>query len=83
MKKLLKKYCNYYLLVVRYSCREHLLQKKERKEDKKMRTIIYSVVNKETNKKVYANCQVSKCEEHLAKLENKENFKIVYKWQSF
>ena len=48
-----------------------------------MRTIIYSVVNKETNKKVYANCQVSKCEEYRATLEIKENFKIVYKWRSF
>ena len=60
-----------------------LATKKERKEDKKMRTIIYSVINKETNKKVYANCQVSKCEEYLATLENKENFKIVYRYQSF
>jgi hypothetical protein len=48
-----------------------------------MRTIIYSVVNKETNKKVYANCQVSKCQEYMETLENKDNFKIVYKWQSF
>ena len=48
-----------------------------------MRAIIYSVVNKDTNKKVYSNCQVNKCEEHLAKLENKESFKIVYNWRSF
>jgi hypothetical protein len=55
----------------------------ERKGEIKMRAIIYSVINKETNKKVYSNCQVSKCEEHLAHLENKENYKICYKWQSF
>jgi hypothetical protein len=48
-----------------------------------MRTIIYSVVNKETNKKVYANCQVSKCQEYMETLENKENFKICYGWRSF
>lgn len=48
-----------------------------------MRTIIYSVVNKDTNKKIYSNCQARKCEEYFATLENKDNFKIVYKWQSF
>ena len=48
-----------------------------------MRAIIYSVVNKGTNKKVYSNCQVNKCREYLDILTNKNNFKIVYNWRSF
>lgn len=48
-----------------------------------MRTIIYSVWNKETNKKVYANCKCRKCEEFINEQENPSNFEITYKWRSF
>ena len=48
-----------------------------------MRTIIYAIIEKETGKRVYANCRMSKCEEVLATMENKENYTIGYKWRSF
>ena len=48
-----------------------------------MRTIIYSVYNKETNERVYANCRQSKCEEFIANQSNPTNFAIGYKWRSF
>ena len=57
-------------------------QPKQRKGEKKMRTIIYAIIEKETGKRVYANCRMSKCEEVLATMENKENYKIGYKWFS-
>lgn len=47
-----------------------------------MRLIHYSVINKETGKKVYINCRSSKCEEFLETLEDKENYFIGYKWVS-
>lgn len=48
-----------------------------------MRTIIYSVINKNTNEKVYANCKNYKCEEFISKQENPNDFVITYKWRSF
>lgn len=48
-----------------------------------MRTIIYSVWNKETNERVYANCRSRKCEEYINAQENPDNFAITYKWRSF
>ena len=48
-----------------------------------MRTIIYFVTNKETNKSIYSNCRLYKCEEKMNSLEDKENYKIQYKWMSF
>ena len=47
-----------------------------------MRTIRYSVINKETKKAIYTNCKRAKCEEYLAKMDNAENFAIGYKWLS-
>ena len=47
-----------------------------------MRLIMYAIFNKETNKKVYANCRMSKCTEVLEAMPNKESFEIRYKWQS-
>ena len=48
-----------------------------------MRTIIYGVFNKETNKRIYTNCRESKCAEFISKQDNKENLEIRYKWMSF
>ena len=48
-----------------------------------MRTIIYAVINKDTKEKVYQNYRQSKCEEFIANLPNKDNYKIGYKWMSF
>lgn len=50
--------------------------------EKTMRTIRYSVINKETKKAIYTNCNRAKCEEYLAKMDNAENFAIGYKWLS-
>jgi hypothetical protein len=47
-----------------------------------MRTIIYGVFNKETNKRIYTNIQRIKCEEFVNAQENKENLEIRYKWTS-
>ena len=47
-----------------------------------MRAIIYTVINKETNAKVYGNCRVSKCQEYINNLPNKDNYEIRYKWHS-
>jgi hypothetical protein len=47
-----------------------------------MRTIRYYIVNKDTKKAIYANCNRAKCEEHLAEMDNAENFAIGYKWLS-
>ena len=47
-----------------------------------MRTIIYTVFDKTTNKRVYTNCRQSECEKFLATYENKENAEIRYKWFS-
>lgn len=53
------------------------------REEHTMRTIIYAVINKDTKEKVYQNCRQSKCEEFIANLPNKDNYKIGYKWMSF
>ena len=45
-----------------------------------MKTIHYYVINKEDNKKVYVDCRKPKAEEFRAKLPNKENYVIGYKW---
>ena len=47
-----------------------------------MRLIHYSVINKETGKKVYVNCRQYKAEEFLANLPDKDNHCISYKWVS-
>ena len=48
----------------------------------KMRLIHYTVINKETNKREYTNCDRKKCEEFLAKKQNEKKFAIAYKWVS-
>ena len=48
-----------------------------------MRTIIYGVFDKETNKRIYTNIRESKCEEFINAQENKENLVIRYTWRSF
>ena len=48
-----------------------------------MRTITYAIFNKETNKRIYANIDLHKCETKLNSLENKEKFEIRYKWVSY
>ena len=53
------------------------------REEYTMRTIIYAVINKDTKEKVYQNCRQNKCEEFIANLPNKDNYKIGYKWMSF
>ena len=47
-----------------------------------MRAIRYYIVDKNTNKAVYTNCRRKACEEILAKMVDKENFAIGYKWLS-
>lgn len=47
-----------------------------------MRTIIYGVFNKETNKRIYTNCRKSKCIEFIDNQDNKENYEIRHKWFS-
>jgi hypothetical protein len=47
-----------------------------------MRAIIYKVINKNTNTKVYGNCRYDKCVEYINNLPNKEEYDIVYKWHS-
>ena len=47
-----------------------------------MRTIIYSIINTETNEKIYSNWSRKECEKVLETLD-KEVFKIGYKWRSF
>ena len=47
-----------------------------------MRTIIYSVYDKETNESVYSNWNKAECEKVLGTL-NKEQYGICYKWRSF
>ena len=48
-----------------------------------MRTIIYAVINKKTNERVFTNYFNHKCEEFLSTLPNPEDFRIGYKWMSF
>lgn len=47
-----------------------------------MRTIIYGVFDKETNKRIYTNVRKSKCEEFISAQDDKENLVICYKWIS-
>lgn len=47
-----------------------------------MRTIHYYVINKNTSKAVYVDCRQHKAQEFLNTQENKEQFKICYKWVS-
>ena len=47
-----------------------------------MRMMRYYIVNKDTKEAVYTNCDRAKCEEHLATMDNAENFTIGYKWLS-
>ena len=47
-----------------------------------MRTIIYTVINKESKQALYSDCRERKCVEYINTQENKENLAIVYKWRS-
>ena len=47
-----------------------------------MRTIMYAVIEKATNKRVFINTRGYKCEEFLNNLPNKDDFRIGYKWMS-
>lgn len=48
-----------------------------------MRAIIYTVINKETDEKIYFNCSLSKCYEFINKQVDKDSFDIRYKYFSF
>ena len=48
-----------------------------------MRTIIYTVFNKETNERIYSDCRKRKCEEFISAHEEREKLVICYKWKSF
>ena len=45
--------------------------------------IRYYVINKESNKVVFFDCSLRKCEKFLDEQENKDNFVIGHKWHSF
>lgn len=49
-----------------------------------MRLIHYHIINKNTKQKIYTNCKFSKCKRILdaMKQEDKQNYKITYKWLS-
>ena len=47
-----------------------------------MRLIHYTVLNKVTKERVYTNCDQRKCQEYLDKMDNKEDYTIVYNWLS-
>ena len=47
-----------------------------------MRLIHYAVIEKSTGKKVCVSCKEQKCKEVLNTLQNKENYRIGYKWVS-
>lgn len=47
-----------------------------------MRIVHYSVINKETGKKVFAHWDRSECVKFLETLENAEAYGIGYKWLS-
>jgi hypothetical protein len=47
-----------------------------------MRIVHYSVINKETNKKVFTHWDRNKCIKFLETLENAEAYGIAYKWVS-
>ena len=48
-----------------------------------MKTIIYGLYNKKTEKVEYRNYWKYKVEEELEKKENKEDYRICSKWMSF
>lgn len=48
-----------------------------------MRTIIFAVFNKETNKRLYSNCRERECQKFIDNHEDKEKLVIRYKWMSF
>ena len=47
-----------------------------------MRLIMYYVIEKETNRKVYVNCWERKARAYLATLPNADRYVIGYKWMS-
>lgn len=47
-----------------------------------MRLCHYSVINKETGKRVFTRCSERECREFMTTLEDKENYYIGYKWLS-
>lgn len=47
-----------------------------------MRLIHHYVINKNTNEKVYTNCDQAKCIAFLNALDNKEDYVIGFKWLS-
>jgi hypothetical protein len=47
-----------------------------------MRTIRYYIVNKNTNEAIFTDCRRKACEQTLAKMADKENYTIGYKWLS-
>lgn len=48
-----------------------------------MRTIVYSIINKETHKKEFWSIDLATVNKEFEKLENKDNYVIGYKWRSF
>ena len=48
-----------------------------------MRTIIYGVFNKETNKRLYIDCRERNCQKYIDNHPEKANLVIRYKWKSF
>ena len=47
-----------------------------------MRFCYYSVINKSTGKRIYANCRLEKVEDYLRNLHNSNDYFIDYKWKS-
>lgn len=47
-----------------------------------MRLIHYSIVSKETGKRVFTHWNEAKCREQLETMNDKENYFIGYKWVS-
>ena len=47
-----------------------------------MRAIRYYIINKNTNEAIYTSCNRKACAENLAKMSDKENYVIGYKWLS-
>ena len=51
-----------------------------------MRTIIYAILNKETEKKTIIGWSLAEAEKKMAEMKNADpsaNLAIVYKWKSF
>ena len=48
-----------------------------------MKTYIYCVMNAQTHERVYTNSNLFKVREYLENMEDRESYRIGYKWVSF